>query len=142
MSHGLVNLNNGKNTRFWEDKLPGNFTLKQQCPTLYNIVRRKQVTAATVFSTTPLNVSFQHGLVVNNLVVWPHLVARIAHMRLNDRSDTLRWNLQQNGLFTVCSMYCAMICNGHVRQNKILWKLKLPLKTKIFMWYLKKGGLN
>jgi hypothetical protein len=26
-----------------------------------------------------------------------------------------------------------------VRDNKDLWKLKIPLKIKVFMWYLKRG---
>jgi hypothetical protein len=29
--------------------------------------------------------------------------------------------------------------NGNVSHHKHLWKLKLPLKNKIFKWYLLKG---
>ena len=32
-----------------------------------------------------------------------------------------------------------MIDVGHVVNNKTLWKLKMLLKIKIFMWYLIKG---
>jgi hypothetical protein len=35
-------------------------------------------------------------------------------------------------------MYKAMMNVGHVN-NKTLWNLKMPLKIKIFMWYLIKG---
>ena len=31
------------------------------------------------------------------------------------------------------------MCNGHVTQDRLIWKLKLPLKIKIFCWYLRKG---
>ena len=36
-------------------------------------------------------------------------------------------------------MYKAVIDVGHVVNNKTLWKLKVMLKIKIFMWYLIKG---
>ncbi len=36
-------------------------------------------------------------------------------------------------------MYLALINNGYIDRNKCIWKLKMPLKIKIFMWYLLKG---
>ena len=45
----------------------------------------------------------------------------------------------QNGQFSVHYMYLALINNGYIERNKFLWKLKMPLKIKIFMWYLLKG---
>jgi hypothetical protein len=35
-------------------------------------------------------------------------------------------------------MYSALI-TGNIWQNRFLWKLKLPLRIKIFLWYLNKG---
>jgi len=42
------------------------------------------------------------------------------------------------GTFTVKSMYVAIINNG-VRVSKDIWQIKIPMKIKIFLWYLKKG---
>jgi hypothetical protein len=42
-------------------------------------------------------------------------------------------------MFTVKSLYLASLNNGMGVHNKDLWKLRLPLKIKIFMWYLKRG---
>ena len=125
-------INNGEHTRFWEDKWLGNFTLQQRYPSLYNIVRRKNATIATVFSTTPLNVSFRRGLVDLNLDRWHNLVASIAHVRLNNMTDMFRWSLHQNAMFTVHSMYAILISNGNVRHDNVLWKLKLSLKNQNF----------
>ena len=136
---GSFQLNNGENIRFWEDKWLGNFTLSQQYPSLYNIARKKHISIATVFNSIPLNISFRRGLVGNNLVLWYNLVARIAQVRLNDREDVFKWGLHQSGIFSVHSMYSALICNGHVRQNRTLWKTRIPLKIKIFLWYLHRG---
>lgn len=136
---GSFQLNNGENIRFWKYKWLGNFTLSQHYLSLYNIARKKHISIATVFNSIPLNISFWRGLVGNNLVSWYNLVARIAQVRLNAREDVFKWGLHQSGIFSVHSMYSALICNGHVRQNTTLWKAKILLKIKIFMWYLHRG---
>ena len=59
------NVGNGLNTRFWEDTWPGNTPLSMQYPTLYNIVHRKQVTVANVFSEIMLNITFRRSLTGN-----------------------------------------------------------------------------
>jgi hypothetical protein len=35
-------------------------------------------------------------------------------------------------------MYLALINNEMVIQNNMIWRLKIPLKIKIFMWYMYK----
>jgi uncharacterized integral membrane protein len=75
----------------------------------------------------------------NNLRNWNELVMSIMHIQLNDNKDTFKWNLKANRIFTVHSLYLAFINNGVVEINKMIWKLKMPLKIKIFMWYMYKG---
>jgi hypothetical protein len=41
-----------------------------------------------------------------------------------------------SGQFTIQSMYGTMINNVYVFHHKVLWKLKLSLKIKKFVWYL------
>ena len=53
--------------------------------------------------------------------------------------DEFRWNLDQSGVFSVKSHYPGLIHQDTPNLNKKLWKLKTPLKTKIFLWYLKRG---
>ena len=53
---GKFQINNGEQTRFWEDLWLGNKPLMQQYPSLYNIVRRKHQTVASVLGTIPLNI--------------------------------------------------------------------------------------
>ena len=52
--------------------------------------------------------------------------------------DVFVWNLNATGIFTVKSMYAALINNGE-RVSQDIWQTKLPMKIKIFMWYLKRG---
>jgi hypothetical protein len=35
-------------------------------------------------------------------------------------------------------MYLALVNNGSVIRNTLIWKLKIPLKIKKFMWYMQK----
>jgi hypothetical protein len=109
LSLGHFKLNNGMNIGFWEDMWLGNFTLQQQYPSLYTITCWKNVSVASIFGTIPINISFRRGLVGNNLTLWHRLVARMAHSRLNDEKDKFIWDLLQNDLFSVNSMYKAFI---------------------------------
>jgi hypothetical protein len=92
-------------------------------PTLYNIVRRKSDTVAHVLSLSPLNILFRGYLAGDNLVLWNNLVRRIALVQLADSEDVFRWNLHQNGQFTVHLMYVALINNGFADTNRKMWKV-------------------
>jgi hypothetical protein len=139
LGHDTFHLNNGKQTRFWEDRWLGNISLQNQYPTLYNIVRRKSAMVESVLSTVPLNVSFRRFLNDNNNVLWNDLVGRIMHIRLNDQNDVFSWNLHQHDKYTVHSLYLALINNGMANQmHNQIWRLKVRLKIKNFMWYMKK----
>jgi hypothetical protein len=102
-------------------------------------VRHKSARIAKVLGTVPLNISFRRALVGQNLTLRYNLVARILHVKLSTDRDTFQWRLTKSGQFSVQSMYRSLINNGKVFHHKEIWKLKLPLKIKIFMWYLLKG---
>lgn len=89
------------------------------------------------FSTILLNVSFRRGLIGRNLNLWHNLVVQMANIRLNNIDDKYIWSCIKTGVVT--SMYGALICDNRLRYNMMIWKLKVPLKIKIFMWYLKRG---
>jgi hypothetical protein len=87
----------------------------------------------------PLSVSFCRFLNDNNRVLWNDLVGRIMHIRLNDQNDVFSWNLHQHGQYMIRSLYLTLINNGMTNNmHKQLWRLKVPLKIKKFMWYIKK----
>jgi hypothetical protein len=92
-----------------------------------------------VFNRIPLNISFRRALVGGNLLCWNRLVLSIAHTHLSTGRDEFKWNLSTSRLFTVRSMYNALVNNAKIFYFKPLWKMKIPLKIKIFMWYLIRG---
>ena len=87
---------------------------------------------------TPLK---RRALVGNKWDMWSHLCHRLMEVTLTEVPDLFKWNLTQTGQFTVKSMYEDLM-NGHTRYlQKYLWKLKIPHKIKIFMWFLQKKVL-
>jgi hypothetical protein len=139
---GSFFIKDGSEIRFLLDRWLGNTTLHEQYPTLYNIVCHKDDTIAKVMEDSPPNVTFRRDLSRQRLVSWNALVERLADIHLQFRHDEFRWNLHENGKFSVASMYNALIqpdmSIDKISHNK-LWKLKISLRIKILGWYLRKG---
>jgi hypothetical protein len=108
---------------------------KNEYPNLYNIVRRKNATVTDIFRTHPLNISFRRSLVAENLNSWNHLVLRLAHIHLREQADIFRWSFKY-GQFTINSMYQVLLDLEIAPHNSYLWKIKSPLKIKVFLWLL------
>jgi hypothetical protein len=71
-------------------------------------------------------------------VAWNTLIQRLRDIQLSDEPDEFRWNLHANGAFSVKSFYNAILHSDlPVDNNKKIWKMKLPLKSKIFCWHLR-----
>ena len=115
----------------------GNLTLKEQYPSLFNLAQQKNVTVHDVFNgAPPLNISFRRALIGDRWDEWSHLCFRLMDINLVQQPDCFVWKLTETGIFTVKSIYEDMM-NGHTRfLHTYLWKLKIPLKIKVFMWFL------
>ena len=139
LKFGTFTINNGSQVRFWEDIWLGNRPLRQQYPQLYNIVRNKQDTVGQVLSTPQPNLSWRRDLIGNNLAAWNNLATRLAALNLSQEDDEFKWDLDLLGVFSVKTHYRVLINRNVPYDNKKLWKLKTPLKIKIFLWYLRRG---
>jgi hypothetical protein len=58
------------------------------------------------------------------------------HIQLNDQEDNFTWKLTSNGVFTVKLLYLDLMNDNTQYLHKDIWKLKVPLKIRIFMWFL------
>ena len=109
----------------------GNSPLKDQYPALYNIVCHKSDTLAQVMQSSPPDMTFRRDLVGPRLDAWNALLGRLAMVQLSTGSDIFQWTLNENGFFSVGSMYRALIqYDTPVDKNEKLWKMKIPLKIK------------
>jgi hypothetical protein len=138
--HGSFSIKDGSEIRFWEDIWLGTTPLRNQYPSLYAIVRPKDETLAKVMETSPPTMAFRRDLNGPRLALWNDLLQRLASVQLVQGPDEFIWKLTSSGIFSVKSMYNAMIHPGDpVGKNKSIWKMKIPLKTKVFAWYLRRG---
>jgi hypothetical protein len=139
LSLGKFDIGDGSQMWFWEDVWIRLYPLKSLFPALYNIVRKRSASVRSVLSSIPLNVAFRRSLVGANLQAWHIVVAMVANVHLTNQRDRFVWRLHQNGVFSVKSMYRALLVSQAMPYNTLIWKLKLPLIGKVFMWYLYKG---
>jgi hypothetical protein len=139
LSLGKFGLGDGSQVQFWEDSWIRPRPLKSLFPALYNIVRRKGAYVRTVLSMISLNVAFRSSLVGVYLQAWHEVVGMVADVQLTNQKNRFVWELHQNVLFLFKSMYRALLETETTPYNILIWKLKLPLKIKVFLWYLYKG---
>ncbi|SPT17260.1 unnamed protein product [Triticum aestivum] len=59
-------------------------------------------------------------------------------VQLSQHPDELRWKLTKSGVFTVKSMYIDVINSSSIPTSKHVWAVKVPLKIKVFMWFVHK----
>jgi hypothetical protein len=67
------------------------------------------------------------------------LLPRIVNIELAHEQDEFYWTLHPNGKFSVKSHYQALLHTDILNINRLIWKVKAPLKIKIFLWYLRRG---
>ena len=137
-SRGSFQIGNDLNIRFWEDCWLGDAPLAQQYSSLYSIVQRKEVLVAEVLSSAPLNISFRRNLTGSKWTKWIELVTRLSQINLSDQSDKFIWGLTNSGLFSVKSLYLDLMNDNTVFLRKYIWKMKVRLKIRTFMWFLYK----
>jgi hypothetical protein len=104
------------------------------------IFRHKDVTLQDVMETSPPSMTFRRNVVGSRLTSWNELLQKLASFQLVQGKDIFHWELNKNGILSVKSMYEALIEPIQpVYNNKTIWKLRMPLKTKVFAWYLRRG---
>ena len=57
-------------------------------------------------------------------------------VQLTNEPDKFSWALTNSGIFTVRSLYLDLMSGHTVVLRKFIWKMKVPLKIRIFMWFL------
>lgn len=79
----------------------------------------------------------------HEITTWNGYIAilKSSHVRLPDADDCLIWILSKTGKYSPEEGYGELI-NREVESVwwwKVIWKMKCPLKTKIFSWFLLSG---
>jgi hypothetical protein len=91
-------------------------------------------------ATSPPDVTLRRDLIGPRLAAWNALLERLEYIQLSTGPNEFRWNLHPNVRFSMGSLYNAIIQSDiPVDNNRKIWKMKIPLRTKNFGWYLRRG---
>jgi hypothetical protein len=99
-------------------------------------MRHKDQTAAHTLASVPLNIELRRSLVGDVGIVG--YICMLIDVQLEPRDDEFKWSLTQLGRFTVKSMYLDLLNDNTIYFYKYLWKMKVSLKMKIFMWFVQR----
>lgn len=106
-------------------------------PSLYLLTRNKHARVSDVPGNVPLNVPFRRALVGDNLNACYKLVCKVVLFNLSNSPDIFRLEANGKRVFPMSSMYKALMYRNVVPRKSIIWKLRIPLRIKIFLWYIK-----
>lgn len=129
-----VHINNGKQSRFWEEIWAGPIPLKLEFPTLYLLCEDKDSLVSDYWSGDGWKLGFKRPL-GSDMEEWESMMLLLDDYSLNDKEDVFRWVLEKSGRYSTKSMYRRHTFRGVMnRRMQRLWKSKLPQKLNVFMW--------
>jgi hypothetical protein len=126
---------NGKRIDFWEYPWCGMVALKDKFRELYDICIDQNKSVAEM-TQRGWRMNFRRWLNENQQNQLRQLRDMLAACALSTENDMVKWIWEKSGTFSVKSMYNHLFSLEGSNPKKKLWKAKLPMKIKIFMWLI------
>jgi hypothetical protein len=130
-----VNLRKGNICRLWQDSISGETPLSLQFPELFDLCLEKDCTILDA-SISDFEIPFRRTLRGDNLLHWNAIKDSLRNLPRSDDSDFITWSLNPKKCFSTKSVYLWLERNLAGSHNKWIWKAKVPLKIKVFLWQL------
>jgi hypothetical protein len=80
-------------------------------------------------------IQFRRTLLGDALQPWDPLKDMVDGIQLTKGKDRVKWKIGTSGQFRVKDLYLQMRAEGSFPQ-KFLWKTKIPMKVRIFIWLM------
>jgi hypothetical protein len=130
----------GKNTSFWHDKWCGAVSLADKFPSLYEICEDQYCSVAAL-KQRGWRLKFRRWLHEELQNQLRRLHDLIFCFNTNDEKDVAKWDWEKSGFFSVKSTYKFLCRNDYGLNHNKIWKAKIPLKIKIFMWLVSQEAI-
>jgi hypothetical protein len=131
----------GERIFFWTDWWHGEGPLAIRYPRLFDICSSKSILVAQALSISPATLQFRRSFGPKEVDAWELLVQDLQQVHLSSEVDQVKWALEPHGKFSVSSLYRKINQGPSLLHEKLLWKARLPLKIKIFLWQMAKGKM-
>jgi hypothetical protein len=117
--------------------MTGGCPLNLSYPNLFEICNQREWTVAKVLRDERINLIFRRNFGDKEEREWDELTLLTDGVSLSHESDSVIWTLEKNKEFSTSSLYKALTFPGMVNTWLMnVWRAKLPLKIKIFLWQL------
>jgi hypothetical protein len=80
-------------------------------------------------------IQFRRTLIGETLQQWDTLKEMVDGIQLTEEKERVKWKIGISGQFRVKDFYLQMRAEGSFPQ-KFLWKTKIPMKVRIFLWLI------
>ena len=134
----VFEVGNSRICRFWEDSWIRDAPLKIVYNDLYQLVRDPMIHVADCYEEGSWGLTFRRCLSVQQYDRWLSLLELLNGCSLTDnRADRVMWALENRKMFTTKSLY-RFLTDGGVKSRVagLLWKSRVPLKIKFFLWQI------
>lgn len=110
--------------------------MKIQYRLIYDICQKPDAKVQEIYKGGEWYIQLRRCLHGATLDEWNELQEVLQNMNLNEQGrDVVSWALEKSKTFTTRSLYNCLTHGGvKDKLNAILWKCKIPLKVKVFLW--------
>lgn len=109
-------------------------------PILYTLCDQKDANVADVKSAK-IHITFRRWLTAELQTCWDLIQNDVQNFNLHDAEDVIIWKFDKSRKFSVKSLYNVLIRNEADPSHKKIWKGKVPLNIKIFIWLMTNNAL-
>ena len=108
---------------------------------MYQLAADPLIMVGEALRSTPPVIHFPRQLNVAELASWDLLQAQVGQPAMNLADDVVSWDLLASRKFSVKSMYNRLTEVPTLDIARSLWKARVPLKIKIFLWQMFRNRL-
>jgi hypothetical protein len=134
-----ITVGNGAKTSVWKDRWLNVKAPQDIAPDCFKLAWRKNQTVVAALPTRRWmrglrRISSEHEHELRKFI---ELWTQLSQFQMTDEEDTITWRFSPNGCYSAKSAYMVQFIGAVTdRRWKLIWKAKVELKCRFFVWLL------